>query len=94
MQRARARIATTPEVKAALGAVDESDLEMLLLGELQRASLEVIPGHHLADVVGPDRERVLETLVATMLDNLTRNETDGSSFALDGRPAATTTDLP
>jgi len=83
MRRARTRIATTPEVKAALGAVDESDLEVMLLGELQRASLEVIPGHDLANVVGPDRERVLETLVATMLDKLTRNEPDGSSFTLD-----------
>ena len=83
MRRTHAHILTTPEVKAALGAVDESDLETLLLGAFQRASLDVIPGQMLADVFGPERERVLDALVAAMLDKLTSNEADSSSFTLD-----------
>jgi hypothetical protein len=43
MRRARARIATMPELTAALGDIDESDL---------------------TDVFGPERERVLDAVLA------------------------------
>jgi hypothetical protein len=80
MRRARARLATTP---GALDGVDASELEGWLHGAFQQASLAVIADRKVADVVGAERERVLDALVATMLDKLTRSEPDGASFTLD-----------
>lgn len=71
LQRAAARVAASPELLAAFGGAEDSDLIALLLVAVQRSIQEAFHERSWDDLLGPNREQMIDACVATAVDTVT-----------------------